>query len=88
MLEFGNLLPRVPFAVLIDHIEHMVRVAGIDHVGIGSDFDGIPALPEGIDSAADMGRITAGLMQRGFSAEDVRKVMGGNILRVFGEVCG
>ncbi len=88
VLEFGAMLPRVPLATLLDHIEHMVRVAGIDAVGIGSDFDGVPALPEGIDSAADLGKITAGLMGRGFSVEDVGKVMGGNALRVFAEVCG
>jgi membrane dipeptidase len=87
-LEFGARLPRVSFATLLDHIDHMVQVAGIDHVGIGSDFDGVPSLPEGIDSAADLGKITGGLLARGYSVEDVAKVMGGNVMRVFRAVCG
>jgi len=84
--EFAARLPRPPFESLIDHFEHIIEVAGIDHVGIGSDFDGISALPEGIDSAADLPRITAALLASGHSAEDLRKVLGGNLMRVFGEV--
>jgi membrane dipeptidase len=61
-------------------------VAGIDHVGLGSDFDGIPASPEGIDSAADLPKITAELMKRGYSPEDCRKILGGNFLRFFRDV--
>ena len=73
--------------VLIDQIDHIAKVAGIDHVGLGSDFDGISGqLPEGIDSAADLPKITAALMARGYSAEDCRKILGGNLLRVFREV--
>ena len=65
----------------------MVKVAGVDHVGLGSDFDGVTGqLPQGIDSPADIPKITAGLMQRGYSAEDCRKILGGNLLRVFHEV--
>ncbi len=84
--EFAAKIPRPPFSILIDHIDHMVKVAGIDHVGLGSDFDGIPSTPEGIDSAADLPKITAALMQRGYSAEDCRKILGGNFLRVFRQV--
>ena len=84
--EFAARLPRPPFESLIDHFDHILRVAGVDHVGIGSDFDGIPALPEGIDSAADLPKITAALLVRGYSADDVRKVLGGNLMRVFGAV--
>ncbi len=84
--EYAARIPRPPFSILIDHIDHMVKVAGIDHVGLGSDFDGIPATPEGIDSAADLPKITAALMERGYSAEDCRKILGGNFLRVFREV--
>ena len=77
-------IPRPPFSVLIDHI---AKVAGVDHVGLGSDFDGISGqLPEGIDSPADLPKITAALMARGYSAEDCRKILGGNLLRVFREV--
>ena len=79
--------PRPPLSVLIDHIDHIAKVAGIDHVGLGSDFDGISGqLPEGIDSAADLPKITEALMARGYSAEDCRKILGGNLLRVFREV--
>ena len=84
--EFAAKIPRPPLSDLIDHIDHMVKVAGIDHVGIGSDFDGIPSAPEGIDSAADLPKITAALKARGYSETDCRKIMGGNLLRVFGEV--
>jgi membrane dipeptidase len=72
--------------MLIDHIDHIAKVAGIDHAGLGSDFDGIPSSPEGIDSAADLPKITAALMERGYSAEDCRKILGGNFLRFFREV--
>jgi membrane dipeptidase len=84
--EFAAKIPRPPLSTLIDHIDHMVKVAGIDHVGIGSDFDGIPSAPEGIDSAADLPKITAALKQRGYSEADCRKIMSGNLLRVFAQV--
>jgi membrane dipeptidase len=84
---YGDRIPRPPLSLLIDHIDHVAKVAGIDHVGLGSDFDGINGqLPEGIDSAADLPKITAALMARGYSAEDCRKILGGNLLRVFREV--
>jgi membrane dipeptidase len=80
-------IPRPPMSVLIDHIDHIAKVAGVDHVGLGSDFDGINGqLPEGIDSPADLPKITAALMARGYSAADCRKILGGNLLRVFREV--
>jgi membrane dipeptidase len=84
--EFTAKIGRAPFNSLIDHFDHVIKVAGIDHVGIGTDFDGIPVPPEGIDSAADFPKITAALMARGYSAEDMHKLLGGNILRVFREV--
>jgi membrane dipeptidase len=85
--QYGDRIPRPPLSVLIDHIDHIAKVAGIDHVGLGSDFDGINGqLPEGIDSAADLPKITEALMARGYSAEDCRKILGGNLLRVFREV--
>jgi len=73
----------VPLARLIDHFEHIIRVAGIDHVGLGSDFDGISSLPAGLESAADLPRITHALHERGYSREDLHKLLGGNLLRVF-----
>jgi membrane dipeptidase len=84
--EFAARVPRPPFESLIDHFDHIIRVAGVDHVGIGTDFDGISALPEGIDSAADLPKITAALLARGYSADDLRKVLGGNLMRVFGTI--
>lgn len=80
-------IPRPPLSLLIDHIDRIARVAGIDHVGLGSDFDGVSGqLPEGLDSAADLPKITQALLDRGYSVEDRRKVLGGNLLRVFREV--
>jgi membrane dipeptidase len=84
--EFAALLPRPPLSSLIAHFDHIIQVAGIDHVGIGSDFDGISALPEGIDSAADLPNVTAALMARGYSAADMHKLLGGNLMRVFAAV--
>ena len=80
-------IPRPPLKSLIDHIDHIAKVAGVDHVGLGSDFDGVSgAMPEGMDSAADLSKITQALLDRGYSAEDVHKILGGNLLRVFREV--
>jgi membrane dipeptidase len=85
--SYADKIPRPPFKELIDQIDHIAKVAGVDHVGIGSDFDGIQGqLPAGIDSVADLPKITAALMERGYSAEDCRKILGGNLLRVFREV--
>ena len=84
--EYAARLPRPPFESLIAHFEHIIRVAGIDHVGIGSDFDGISSLPEGIDSAADLPKITEALAARGYSDADLRKLLGGNLMRVFESV--
>ncbi len=79
-------IPRPPFKSLIDHIDHIAKVAGVDHVGLGSDFDGVSgATPQGIDSAADLPKITQSLLDRGYSADDIRKILGGNVLRVFRE---
>ena len=85
--QFADRIPRPPLSMLIDHIDHIAKVAGVDHVGLGSDFDGVSGqLPEGLDSPADLPKITAALMARGYSAEDCRKILGGNLLRVFREV--
>jgi membrane dipeptidase len=85
--SFADEIPRPPLSALIDQIDHIAKVAGVDHVGLGSDFDGVSGqLPQGIDSPADLPKITAALMQRGYSAEDCRKILGGNLLRLFREV--
>jgi membrane dipeptidase len=79
-------LPLAPLSALIDHIDHVAQTAGIDHVGIGSDFDGFPVLPAELSSAADLPRITAALHARGYTESQLRKLLGGNLLRVFDEV--
>jgi len=85
--EWMAKIPRPPFTVLVDHIDHIAKVAGVDHVGLGSDFDGVSgATPAGMDSAADLPKITQALLDRGYSAEDIRKILGGNVMRVFKEV--
>ena len=84
--EWGAKIPRPPLTSLIDHIDHIAKVAGVDHVGLGSDFDGVSGqTPEGIDSAADLPKITQALLDRGYGADDIRKTLGGNLLRVFRE---
>lgn len=85
--EWMAKIPRPPLSSLIDHIDHIAKVAGVDHVGLGSDFDGVSgATPQGIDSAADLPKITQALLDRGYSAEDIHKILGGNLMRVFREV--
>jgi membrane dipeptidase len=76
-------LPRPPLSVLIDHFVHIIRVAGIEHVGIGSDFDGVSGLlPAQMDDVTRLPLIAQALMDRGYNEDDVRKVLGGNMLRV------
>ncbi len=82
-LDDANPLPKVPWTRIVDHIDHMVKVAGVDHVGLGSDFDGIPNGPEGMEDVSDLKKIPAELKRRGYSDSDIRKIMGGNFMRVF-----
>lgn len=84
--ELHKAVPRPPLSALIDHIDHIAKVAGVDHVGIGSDFDGVDCLPAGIDSVADLPKITEMLVKRGYTADDIHKIMGDNLLRVFDQV--
>jgi membrane dipeptidase len=79
-------LPQTPFSVLIDHIDHIARIAGVDHVGIGSDFDGVSALPMGMEDVTRLPRIAQALLDRGYSEQDVKKILGGNMLRVIERV--
>lgn len=76
------------FMKVIDHIDHIVQVGGIDCVGIGSDFDGIDVVPNGLEDVTKMPKITSALLERGYLQEEVSQIMGGNFLRVFGQVCG
>jgi len=85
--EWAAKIPRPPFKSLIDHIDHIAKIAGVDHVGLGSDFDGVGgATPQGMDSAADLPKITQALLDRGYGADDIKKILGGNVLRVFRQV--
>jgi membrane dipeptidase len=78
-----NPLPATPLSILIDHFDHIAKVAGIDHVGIGSDFDGVPSLPVGMEDISKLPNITYELLKRGYSEKDVKKVLGENFLRAF-----
>jgi membrane dipeptidase len=71
-----------------DHIDHAVKIAGIDHVGIGSDFDGISGPPNGLDDVSKMPALVAVLLERGYKERDVKKILGENTLRVIREVTG
>jgi membrane dipeptidase len=84
--EYASRLPAVTVARIADHIDHIVRLVGVDHVGIGSDFDGVQALPVDLKSVADLPNLTAELLHRGYSESDIDKILGGNMLRVMEEV--
>ncbi|MDQ3388320.1 MAG: dipeptidase [Gemmatimonadota bacterium] len=77
----ANPLPRGTVGTLADHVDHIVRVAGIDHVGLGSDYDGITVLPEGMEDVSRFPWLTAELLRRGYSDVEVKQILGGNILR-------
>jgi membrane dipeptidase len=78
-------LPAVPLARLVDHIDHIARVAGIDHVGLGSDFDGVESTPAEMGDVRCFPNLTAELLRRGYSEKEIRKILGENFLRVLGE---
>lgn len=79
--------PTTPLSAVLDQIDHGVRLLGVDHVGLGSDFDGVGGeLAQGLRSVADFPNLVDGLLSRGHSEEDVRKILGGNLLRVWREV--
>lgn len=82
-LEAQYPLPPLPISKLIDHIDHIVKVAGIDHVGIGADFDGANDFPEGARDVSMLPNITYELLKRGYSERDIHKILGENFLRVF-----
>jgi membrane dipeptidase len=78
-------LPRVNWTLIIDHIDHAVKIAGADHVGLGSDFDGAN-MPYGMDDVSHIPQITNALLEKGYSESDIRKILGGNTLRVMEQV--
>src|SRR5207253_2067059 len=71
---------------VVDHIEHIIKVAGIDHVGLGSDYDGINAVPKQLEDVSCYPYITQELLNRGYHKEEIHKILGGNLLRVFRQV--
>jgi membrane dipeptidase len=81
----ANPMPEVRAGRVVDHIEHIARVAGVEHVGLGSDYDGISSLPVGLEDVSCYPVITAELLRRGWSEADVRRVLGGNAMRVLRE---
>ena len=70
------------------HIDHVVKLVGVDHVGIGSDWDGISTVPAGLEDVSRMPDLTAALLERGYSEQDVKKILSGNFLRVMRQVTG
>ena len=77
--------PRGTVATVADHIDHILQVAGVDHVGIGSDYDGVTSVPVGLEDVSCYPRLTEELLRRGYNESDVHKILGGNILRVLRE---
>jgi membrane dipeptidase len=84
-LEAQNPLPPLPLSKLIDHIDHIVKVAGIDHVGLGPDFDGANDFPEGARDVSMYPNITFELLKRGYTEPQIRKILGENFLRVLSQ---
>lgn len=84
--EFAKRLPPVSVARLVDHIDHIVKLVGVDHVGIGSDFDGVQSTLSDLPDVASLPNLTRELLRRGYSPQDVHKILGGNMLRVMEEV--
>ncbi len=80
--ELKHPSPRGTIHDVLDHIHHIAQTAGVDHVGIGSDFDGVPALPTQLEDVAAFPRITQGLLDRGYSHQDIKKILGENLIRV------
>ncbi len=76
---------RGDFRILVDHIEHIIKLAGIDHVGIGSDFDGIRSIPQGMDDVSYYPYLTQELLNRGYDKQQIHKILGGNMMRVLRE---
>lgn len=74
---------RPPMSLLLNHLDYIVKLVGVDYVGLGSDFDGIETAPQHLDGVQDFPNITKALLERGYSKKDIKKILGGNFLRVF-----
>ena len=83
--QYARRLPPVTVSRIVDHIDHIVKLVGVDHVGIGSDFDGVQATTSDLATVADLPNLTRELLKRGYSESDVNKILGGNMLRVMEE---
>lgn len=80
--------PAPALEKFMDHIDHVVKLVGVDHVGFGSDYDGTGSVPKGLDDVTGLPLITYHLLKRGYSEEDIKKILGGNFLRVFRQAAG
>ena len=79
-------VPRATLEDLVAHIDHVVKLVGADYVGLGSDFDGVGSVPVGMEDISKLPNLTRALLERGYSAADIRKIYGGNLLRVMRDV--
>jgi membrane dipeptidase len=79
--DFQNLRP--PLSLLIDHIDYIVKLVGVDYVGLGSDFDGIESAPKELDGVEDFPKIAQALLHKGYNRKDIERILGGNLIRVF-----
>lgn len=86
MMKLEASLPQPDYTVIADHIDHAVQVGGVDHVGLGSDFDGIDARPRGMEDVSKLPNLVRELARRGYSEQDLEKILGGNVLRVMRRV--
>jgi membrane dipeptidase len=79
-------IPVPSYTAIADHIDHAVKVGGIDHVGLGSDFDGVDSIPRGMEDVSKIPGLVRELARRGYSEQDLEKILGGNVLRVMRQV--
>ena len=84
--EEGSKIPPATLSDVVAHIDHVVKIAGIEAVGIGSDFDGVTCVPVGLEDVSKFPNLTRALLEKGYSAVDIRKIYGGNTLRVMADV--
>ena len=85
-LKDANPIYMAPYTRIVDHIDYIKKIAGIDHVGIGSDFDGVPMLPAGMNGAEDVPLVTYEMLRRGYSETEIRQVLGENLLRAMSQM--
>lgn len=83
---YPGFLGKATLTRVLDHIDYIVNVAGVDHVALGSDYDGIPQAPNGLEDVSKLPNLTSGLQSRGYTREQIHKILGGNALRVFRQV--